>query len=58
MRISKEQKAQVEEIRTRVNGPKHELIQILNTLEYMGGQSSRAKALGRIIGKLEAWQHK
>lgn len=57
MRTSKAQQEQLQEIRRCVNSPKHELIKLVRELEDMG-QKSRAEALDRLVGKLEAWQHK
>lgn len=48
--------SRVEPLLHSVNQPKSRLIDIHNSLEDAGAKR-KAKQLGRIIGRLEAWQN-
>lgn len=43
-------------LQSEANGPKHELIRIMDRLEIASPKD--AESLGKIIAKLEAWQNK
>lgn len=49
-------KNRVEPLLHSANQPKSRLIYLHNTLEEIGA-TRKAKQLGRIIGRLEAWQN-
>lgn len=55
-RRTKTQEKEIEFATGSVNEPKRELIAIMGTLEN-AGLNAQADKLGRIIGRLERWQH-
>ncbi len=49
-------KEKQQDLQKAVNHPKHELMEICNKMEKIN--PTLADQLSRLIGKLEAWQHK
>ena len=54
--MTDEQRKILEEVQDDANTPKHRLIELQDELEE-AGLSRKAKALGTLIAKLEAWQN-
>ena len=52
-----DKRSTLDRLQNEANTPKERLIEIMGRLEE-AGLIRRAKELGTIIGRLEAWQHK
>lgn len=55
--MKQEQRETFDRITNEINNPKSELIRIMDKL-YNNGMEKEAEQLGRIIARLEAFQHK
>lgn len=56
MRITKERRASINAALRSINQPKHDLIEVMSTLE--GIMPTLADKLGSIIGRLEDFQNR
>ena len=54
--MNKQQRTELARLKSEINQPKHRLIDILSRIEEISPR--QAEMLGKIIGRLEDFQHK